>query len=524
MKKYIFLLLLGATFTLNAQEIELNIPIIEQEQSKWCGAAVSQSVIRYLPPHRITEQCYIMAWVQEGSGSNNCCDVPANCNKDGHGIDLYGSIGRTIQGVLSYFGEINSYPYSLKYPPREEIYECLSNNRPLIIGLHNPFYNTGHAVVVRGIHFNYFGLGDYIFYMDPDSAYGGNREVSYLNLISGFNLPYNWDQTLLTCSSSKDDPCNYGGGGGGGGDDPCANCILDPGEETMDCGGTCPPCGYIGNVTDEVMIINTVDLRTVMRAFKRITACVATTVVSGDDVTFITKKTGSIFLLPGFTAEEGSKFSTQMKDLSEYERLCGAICHDHTLTSTHKAFFDYLQIKNLNSAVRIGYNIYKSEGYEPNPIYTRNFDISREGDFVLWNCTDGAGDGLTSIVRYYIKYSIEYCKGPIYISTHNFTVDYSNYKSSFEDPEEPKTPPQFSHPFFSIIPNPNSGVFQLETNFSLSEISNLKISNLMGVPVFEAQNLSSNTIQLQSTVSGLHFVIIILKDGTMLTQKMVVAK
>ena len=91
-----------------------------------------------------------------------------------------------------------------------------------------------------------------------------------------------------------------------------------------------------------------------------------------------------------------------------------------------------------------------------------------------------------------------------------------------EEPEEPKTPPQFSHPFFSIIPNPNSGTFQLETNFSLSEISNLKISNLMGVPVYEAQNLSSNTIQLQNSASGMFFVVIILKDGNMLTQKMMV--
>jgi len=46
----------------------------------------------------------------------------------------------------------------------------------------------------------------------------------------------------------------------------------------------------------------------------------------------------------------------------------------------------------------------------------------------------------------------------------------------------------------------------------------------MGVTVYETQKIISNTIQLQSTVSGLHFVIILLKDGTVLTQKMVVQR
>jgi len=110
------------------------------------------------------------------------------------------------------------------------------------------------------------------------------------------------------------------------------------------------------------------------------------------------------------------------------------------------------------------------------------------------------------------------------------------WKSSTEESGEQYTPPQFPSPnpnntppqsatippHFTIIPNPNSGTFQLEINLSLSEISNLKISNLMGVPVYEAQNVTEHTIQLQNSASGMFFVVIILKDGTMLTQKMVV--
>ena len=54
------------------------------------------------------------------------------------------------------------------------------------------------------------------------------------------------------------------------------------------------------------------------------------------------------------------------------------------------------------------------------------------------------------------------------------------------------------------------------------DIGNLKITNVLGITVYESQNVSSNTIQLQNFAAGLHFVVIILKDGTVLTQKMVV--
>ena len=74
----------------------------------------------------------------------------------------------------------------------------------------------------------------------------------------------------------------------------------------------------------------------------------------------------------------------------------------------------------------------------------------------------------------------------------------------------------------NLYPNPNLGTFQLETNFPLSEIGNLKIMNLLGVPVYETQKVSSHTIQLHNAPAGQYFVVMILKDGTVLTQKMMV--
>ena len=77
---------------------------------------------------------------------------------------------------------------------------------------------------------------------------------------------------------------------------------------------------------------------------------------------------------------------------------------------------------------------------------------------------------------------------------------------------------------FNFYPNPNLGTFQIETNFPLSDVASLKVVNSLGAPVYETQNLASNEIQLLNAGSGLYFVVIILKNGTVLTQKMMVQR
>ena len=77
---------------------------------------------------------------------------------------------------------------------------------------------------------------------------------------------------------------------------------------------------------------------------------------------------------------------------------------------------------------------------------------------------------------------------------------------------------------FVIIPNPNPGIFQLETNFPLTDIAHLKIITPLGTTLYETQTLSSNTIQLPTSATGLHFVVIMLKNGAVLTQKMVIQR
>jgi len=97
------------------------------------------------------------------------------------------------------------------------------------------------------------------------------------------------------------------------------------------------------------------------------------------------------------------------------------------------------------------------------------------------------------------------------------------YNDIIEEPNFSLSQSQIQHSL-NLLPNPNPGTFQLETNFPLSDIGNLKISSLMGVTIYEAQNVTSNTIQLQNSASGQYFVVMILKDGSVLTQKMVVQR
>jgi hypothetical protein len=333
------------------------------------------------------------------------------------------------------------------------------------------------------------------------------------------------DETEIDCGGSCD-PCP----------DKCANCKKDSGEIEIDCGGDCPPCE---DVTDEKIITNTSQLRPEVLAYNKITAKDATTVKSGEQVSFITEEEGSIVLLPGFKAELGSNFTTQRwEDLSGHSRACENVCQDVAYLSHHHSvvlWSDYLRIYNLHNAVRIEYRIHE---YDQNVfIYENAFNISRNGKFELWDCVTGT-ENPKGTVWYYISYEVFYCKGGSRGYQHKFYVNYPSSKSLNEgyDETENLDIPQYSSsgslniqdeiitPSFSIIPNPNPGTFQLETNFPLTDIVNLKVTNTLGAIVYETQNLTSNTIQLATSASGMFFVVIHLKDGTVLTQKMMVQR
>jgi hypothetical protein len=53
-------------------------------------------------------------------------------------------------------------------------------------------------------------------------------------------------------------------------------------------------------------------------------------------------------------------------------------------------------------------------------------------------------------------------------------------------------------------------------------IGNLKITNFLGASIYEAQHLTTHTIQMPTSAPGIYFVVMILKEGTVLTQKMMI--
>ena len=96
--------------------------------------------------------------------------------------------------------------------------------------------------------------------------------------------------------------------------------------------------------------------------------------------------------------------------------------------------------------------------------------------------------------------------------THKISKENDNHAVFLNKPE------------IKLFPNPNSGSFQLETNFSLSNITHFKITNLLGISIFETQHLDSKDIKLQDVSMGFYFIVATLKDGNVLTQKLMIQR
>jgi Zn-dependent metalloprotease len=89
----------------------------------------------------------------------------------------------------------------------------------------------------------------------------------------------------------------------------------------------------------------------------------------------------------------------------------------------------------------------------------------------------------------------------------------------------PSINPISTSPFqFTLFPNPNSGSFTIEANFPLTDIAHFKITNLLGVSMYDTKTLFTNYIQLPACPAGIYFVVMILKDGTALRQKMMIER
>ena len=313
----------------------------------------------------------------------------------------------------------------------------------------------------------------------------------------------------------------------------CTDCKKNYGEEEIDCGGTCPPCEHAPEEKSYVTPTN--NLPSEVRATQKITAGNATVnVLSGQNVTFITA--GEVSLLPGFEAQAGSNFNTQMKNsIYEVTSHCGKYCKTEYYPNDLTRYQDYFSAYDLINIDKVEYSITNLQTglfVHGDIVY-----VTKDGVLPLWDLVTGESSNPTTVTLYNAHIRVYPCSyaGSYRYYDRKFRV-FTPYKSPNEESEETENHTPFSAPtienmvpqnenpppHFTILPNPNPGTFQLETNFPLSEIGNLKIMNLLGVPVYETQKVSSNTIQLHNTPAGQYFVVMILKDGNVLTQKMMI--
>jgi hypothetical protein len=314
----------------------------------------------------------------------------------------------------------------------------------------------------------------------------------------------------------------------------------DKGETGIDCGGPCPPCEHAPK--QKSFETPTTNLPTDVYAIEKITAGNASVkVLSGQNVTFHTA--GTIELLPGFEVEEGGNFTAEPKgSILEVTADCNEYCEPTFPYNNYLRFANQHYEVDVANVEKIYYEVWR---WDPGEFLFHDTKyITQEGRVELWDLLTGerksylkSGYWCKYVIAMWIypcqsNYVFSYAKA---FTVHNSSHWKSQTSSMDLESEELEVPPSLSPnieniipqnikapPAFSILPNPNPGTFQLETNFPLSDIGNLKIVNLLGIPVFETQTLSSNTIQLQNAATGQYFVVMILKDGSVLTQKMMV--
>jgi len=330
--------------------------------------------------------------------------------------------------------------------------------------------------------------------------------------------------------------------------DHCYDCDKNHGEKEINCGGPCPPCDRAPEYKN--ITTATSNLPSEVRAIRKITAGnAAVKVLNGQDVTFITA--GSIDLLPGFEVQAGAKFNTVHKgSILGVTNDCGDFFCWPKYYFRFLRWRDHYTFDDVTNIGRIYYEIiiHRPGINEPAGIlHSETVYVTKDGRVELWDLVSGVPNSHLKPGRnhkYEIYMDIYSCKGHfVGRQWQIFTVANSDSwknQSSNEDSESEETenPITFSSPnfnniihqdenvtqTFSIIPNPNPGTFQIESNFSLTDIGNLKVLNSLGTTIYETQDLSSNTIQLPTSASGTFFVVIILKDGAVLTQKMVVRR
>ena len=180
-------LLCGLHFS-DTQADLLAVPEVEQEESQWCWAGVSQSILRYYG--NAVTQCEIAEYARssrpEYYGTVDCCvDSTQGCNQP-NGMTGPG----TIEDILIHFGGIDSQFVSGVLSSDDCATE-IANYLPFNIRW-GWTSGGGHFVVGHGIELSDVGGDHTFYYMDP--WYGEGLSVAtYAWVVEGSN--HTWTHT-----------------------------------------------------------------------------------------------------------------------------------------------------------------------------------------------------------------------------------------------------------------------------------------------------------------------------------------
>ena len=181
-------------FVNNVYSQVLYFPEVIQEQTEWCWAAVSKSILNYY--NFPISQCEIAEYARQTSdwhnyGVTNCCQNPSlGCNYWNYNWGQRGS----IKDILVHFGNIQNNG-SNSFFTKSAISREISAGRPFVIRWERP--SGGHFIVGHGID------DDFIYYMDP--WFGEGLHIGTYNRVcnDGYNR---WTHTNMITTKSYQPP------------------------------------------------------------------------------------------------------------------------------------------------------------------------------------------------------------------------------------------------------------------------------------------------------------------------------
>jgi hypothetical protein len=170
-------------------DILLNLPLKFQEQTQWCWAGTSQSILQYY--RNTVSQCEIADWARQANswGSDNCCSNPG------------GSICNQLNSMSGTNGDLVHILYHWVVSSSSHVGHLYWNILKQEINAFRPFImrfgwtsGGGHFLVGYG----YDPGGVYMDYMDPWPGNGFTRST-YDWVVS--SADHTWTHTLM-CEST----------------------------------------------------------------------------------------------------------------------------------------------------------------------------------------------------------------------------------------------------------------------------------------------------------------------------------